>query len=143
MNQRYILATALLVWGWQSELAWFAVPMAIIVEARHFINRRWALTMKDFYQVANLTTLGLAGMIGFLFLNARTYHFITSLLQWLPIVFFGLTVVIAYSTTDRMRLDVLFHSLRRQKQPVTQSWDMNYFFLGICLLATGINNSGA
>lgn len=143
MNQRYILATALLVWGWQSELAWFAVPMAIIVEARHFINRRWALTMKDFYQVANLTTLGLAGMIGFLFLNARTYHFITSLLQWLPIVFFGLTVVIAYSTTDRMRLDVLFHSLRRQKQPVTQSWDMDYFFLGICLLATGINNSGA
>ncbi len=136
---RYIQGLVVLGWGIQADLIWFAIPMATILEARYFLNRRWALTQQDFYRVADMTTLAAIGMIIFLFVNARTYHFITTLLLWLPIVFFPLTAVLAYSTTNKMSLDILFYSLRRQKEPVQQSWDMDYFLLGACLLAAGIN----
>tara|TARA_E500000331_G_scaffold154067_1_gene149767 strand:- start:785 stop:2518 length:1734 start_codon:yes stop_codon:yes gene_type:complete len=143
MNQRYILGIATAIWGYQSDFLLFAILMALILEARYVVNRRWALTKVDFYQVANLTYLGLAGLLIFLTLNTKTYHFITTLMQSLPFLFFGLTVVMGYSTTERMTLDILFPSYRKEKEPISQTWNMDYLFLGICLLATGMNTSGA
>lgn len=139
MKLRYIESAALLFWGYQADLLLFALPMAAIFEARFHTNRRWALTKQDFYRVADLTSLALFALIVFLFLNRAEYHFITSLVQWLPIVFFPLVVVLAFSTTEKMPLDILFYSLRRQREPVTQAWDMNYVFFGICLVAAGTN----
>ena len=139
MKPRIIQGLVVLAWGIQADLIWFALPMAATLEARYFLNRRWALTKQDFYRVADLTSVAMVGMIIFLFLNARSYHFITTLFQWLPILFFPLVIVLAYSTTEKMTLDVLFYSLRRQKEPVQQSWDMDYLFLGLCVLATGFN----
>ena len=139
MKPRIIQGLVVLAWGIQADLIWFALPMAITLEARYFVNRRWALTKQDFYRVADLTSIAMLGMIIFLFLNARTYHFITALIQWLPIVFFPLVIVLAYSTTEKMTLDILFYSLRRQKEPVQQSWDMDYLLLGLCLLGAGFN----
>ncbi|MDZ7685119.1 MAG: transglutaminase-like domain-containing protein [Gammaproteobacteria bacterium] len=78
----------------------------------------------------------------FLVSNRAEYHFITSLIQWLPILFFPLVVVLAYSTTERMPLDVLFYSLRRQKEPVNQSWDMSWVFFGLLIVAAGATRDG-
>lgn len=136
---RYLSGLSVLFWGYQCELLWFAVPMALILEARYLLNRRWALLTSDFYRVADLTSIGLVAMVLFLFLNRAEYHFITTLISWMPILLFPLVTVLAYSTTPRMSLDILFYSLRRQREPVTQSWDMDYVFLGACLLAAGLN----
>jgi transglutaminase-like putative cysteine protease len=143
VKPRYLEGLATLFWGFQSELLWFAIPMAIMLEARYHLNRRWALLKSDFYRVADLTSFGLVAMVLFLFLNRQDYHFITTLIMWLPILLFPLVVVLAYSTTPRMSLDVLFYSLRRQREPVQQSWDMDYVFMGSCLLAAGLNREGA
>ncbi len=142
MNLKYIQALAILLWGAQTDLLMFAVPMAAILEIQHFLNRRWALTKSDFYRTADLTSVSMVVLIVFLFLNRAEYHFIKTLISWLPILFFPLVVVLSYSTTERMSLDVLFYSLRRQKQPVTQSWDMGYVFFGLCLVAAGVNTRG-
>ncbi len=139
MIPRLLQGFVILFWGLQTDLIWFALPMAVMVEARFIFNRRWALTQQDFYRVADLTTIALLGTLLFLFLNARTYHFIVTLFQWLPLLFFPLAIVSAYSTTEKISLDVLFYSLRRQKAPVEQSLDMDYFLLGLCLLAIGTN----
>lgn len=141
MKPKYVQSLTVLLWGFQTELLAFAVPMALLLEPRYFINRRWALGKQDFYRIADLTSLGLVALILYLFLNAREFHFITTLIKLLPLVFFPLVVVLAYSTSERMTLDVLFYSLRRQKEPVKQSWDMDYFFIGVCLLATGTSTS--
>lgn len=143
MNLRYLQGIAILFWGISCDLILFAIPMTIIAEARFFTDRRWALTRQDFYRVADLTALGLVGVVLFLFLNRTEYHFITSLTQWLPILFFPLVTVLAWSTTERMPLDVLFYSLRRQREPVTQSWDMSYVYFGLCLVAAGTDRHGA
>ncbi|MDE0989424.1 MAG: transglutaminase domain-containing protein [Pseudomonadales bacterium] len=139
IKPRYLGGLSVLFWGWQCELTWFALPIAIVLEARYYLNRRWALTKTDFYRVADLTAIGLVAMVFFLFLNRQEYHFITTLLAWIPILLFPLVTVLAYSTTPRMSLDVLFYSLRRQREPVQQSWDMDYVYLGACLLAAGLN----
>lgn len=139
---QFIGALTILFWAFQTELWWFALPMALIFEARFYLNRRWALTKQDFYRIADLTSIGLVGMVAFLFMNRQEYHFITTLLSWIPILLFPLMAVLAYSTTPRMSLDVLFYSLRRQREPVQQSWDMDYVFLGACLLAAGLNRDG-
>lgn len=143
MKLRYVQFAALLFWGLQADLLLWAVPMGAVWEARFFINRRWNLEKRDFYQIADLTTLFLVGLCIFLYANRAEYHFITALVQWLPILFFPLVLVLGYSTTDRMSLDVLFYSLRRQKQPVTQAWDMDYFLFGLCIVAAGTNMEGA
>jgi transglutaminase-like putative cysteine protease len=143
IKPRYLGGASTLFWGFQLELYWFAIPMCILLEARYFLNRRWALKKTDFYRVADLTAIGLVGMVIFLFMNAREYHFITTLIAWFPILLFPLVIVMAYSTTPRMSLDVLFYSLRRQREPVQQSWDMDYVFLGTCLLAAGLNREGS
>jgi hypothetical protein len=108
--------------------------MAALWEGRFFFNRRWALTKQDFYLLADLTSVCLVLMIIFLFLNRAEYHFIRTLMQWLPILFFPLTVTVGYSTTQRLTLDALFYSLRRQKQPVNQSWDLDYLLFGFLLV---------
>lgn len=141
IKPRGIQGLTILAWGLQTDLLLFAIPMAIVLEARYAVDRRWALDKKDFYQIADLTSIGLVGLIIFLSLNARTYHFITTLLQWLPILLFPLTVLFAYSTRDRMPLDVLFYSLRRQREPVKQAWDLDYLIIGACLLATSTNTA--
>ncbi len=142
IKPQYLGGLTTLFWGYQTDLLYFAIPMAIILEARYYFNRRWALTKTDFYRVADLTSLAMVAMVIFLFLNRREYHFITTLLSWIPILIFPLVTVLAYSTTNRMRLDILFYSLRRQREPVNQSWDMDYVFLGTCLLAAGLNRDG-
>ena len=142
MNLRYIQSAAIILWGIQSDLIWFALPMAIVWEAQFFLNRRWALTKKDFYQIADLTSVALIGILLFLFINRTEYHFLTTLVRWFPILFFPLVTVLSYSTTERMTLDVMFYSLRKQQQPVTQSWDMNYMLFATCIVAAGTNTSG-
>ena len=139
MKLRVIQSIAILLWGLQADLIWFAMPMAMLWEAQFFFNRRWAITQQDFYRIADLTSVMLIAILVFLFLNRTEYHFITTLVEWLPILFFPLVIVIDYSTTERMSLDILFYSLRRQKQPVNQSWDMDYMLFGMCLIAIGTN----
>ena len=136
MNLRGIQTLALLLWGWQSDLLLFAIPMGVVWETRFFLNRRWSLTKQDFYLLADLTAVGLVLMIIFLFLNRAEYHFISTLMQWLPILFYPLTITTAYSIDDRLTFDVMFYSLRRQKQPVTQSMDMDYLLFGFLIVAS-------
>ena len=143
IKPRFLGGIAILFWGVQNDLLWFAVPMTLILEARYFIDIRWALTKKDFYQIADLTSLVLVLMVVFLFMNRREYHFLTTLLAWLPIVLYPLTIIHSYSTTPRMNLDVMFYSLRRQREPVQQSWDMDYILLGTCLLSAGLHREGS
>lgn len=143
IKPQYLGGLAILFWGLQSDLLWFAIPMALILELRYFTKTRWALTQKDFYQIADLTSVALVLVIVFLFLNRREYHFITTLLTWMPLLIYPLVALKGYSTTHRLTLDVLFYSLRKQREPVTQSWNMDYVMLATCLLAAGFNREAS
>ncbi len=133
---RYVLFLGIIFWGYQCSLLEFAIPMAVILETRFFTSRRWKLTMPDFYRTADLTSCMFIIVGFYLFLNRASQPFLTTLLAWLPIVFFPLVTVIAYSTKNKMSLDILFYSLRRQPEPINQAWNMNFVYLGMCLVAS-------
>jgi len=134
---RYLTGMVLLLWGWQADFIPAALIMISLIEGRYFFKRRWALEKQDFYRVADLTAVAFVGLLVYLFNNALTNNLIVSLLQWLPLLFFPLVIVLAFSTSERMTLDVLFYSLRRQREPVTQSWDMDYLLVFVCLAGIG------
>jgi len=133
---RYVLFLGIMFWGYQCSLLAFAIPIAVILEARFFTSRRWELTMSDFYRTADLTSFIFIIVSFYLFLNRANQPFLTTLIAWLPIVFFPLVTVMAYSTKNKMSLDILFYSLRRQPEPINQAWNMNFVYLGMCLVAS-------
>ena len=130
VKPQYVGGFAILFWGFQCDLLWFAIPMSLLTETRYFVNTRWAFNKKDFYQIGDLTIIALTLAILFLFLNRREYHLITTLLTWIPILIYPLVICLGYSTSQKMTLDILFYSLRRQQEPINQSWDMDYILLG-------------
>ena len=71
IKPQYLTGITIAFWGFQTELWWFAIPMALILEARYFLNRRWALSKTDFYRVADLTSVVMTGVVFFLQLQRR------------------------------------------------------------------------
>lgn len=141
IKPRFIGSLLFMIWGWQVGLSWIALPLATILEARYFLNLRWDFQKTDFYRVADFVTLLLAGLVIFLIFDSGRKHFVIELVQWLPLVFYPLVIVYAYSTSEKMSLDVIFYSLRKQREEVKQFWDMDYIYVGICLAAIGTSNS--
>lgn len=137
IKPRFIQGILILLWGSQTEFLWISIPMALLLEGRYFFNRRWALEKNDFYRISDLVSLALLATMIYLVLNTKSTHFIILLVQWLPLIFYPLVLIYAYSTSEKMSLDVIFYSLRKQKEPVQQSWDLDYIYLGICLIAIG------
>ena len=106
---RFIHGAMILLWGLHSDLILAALPLAIVLEARHLTTLRWDLDKSDFYRVADLTRIAFVAMVVYLLVNARETHFIITMLQWLPILFYPLLIVHALSLNSRMSLDVLFY----------------------------------
>lgn len=140
MNKpRGIQGILILLWGIQADFFWVSIPMALLLEYRYYFNRRWALSETDFYRVADVVSLVLIAVILYLFFNSQPKHFIIALIEWIPLIIYPLVAIYAYSTSERMSLDVIFYSLRKQREPVQQSWDLDYIYLGACLVAVGTN----
>lgn len=139
---RGLRTMALLLWGIQMDWWLLAIPMAILLEIPGWWQRRWTLSRKDFYRVADATTVAFALLVIFLLVNSREYHFMHTLLGWLPILLFPLVLTFAFSTSRKMPLDVMFYSLRKGADRVNQSWDLQMIYFGLCLVAAGANPSG-
>lgn len=139
MNQKFIQGATLIFWGLQTEMLLWAVPMAILLEYRHFWNKRWDLEKTDFYRIGDLSIVGLVGLSAFLYLGSSETHILVALLQLMPLVFFPLVTVLAYSTADKIGLDILIYSLRKQPDEDTE-WDLHYLYVGLCLISAGTVN---
>ena len=97
---RYIQGVAILCWGWQVELMLYAIPMAILLELKSSVSRRWVFTQKEFYLLADVTSVVLLGLIFYYFSTSRATHFLFYLIQVLPMVFYPVVLALNYSTSD-------------------------------------------
>lgn len=140
----FLLAAALLLWGWQTRLLIPAVAMAAVLEGARFVRVRWELEPRDFNRVADLCTLLFLGVIGYHFITGRFPETMFVILQWLPIILFPLVASQVYSTTDRVNLSALFLTLRNQQQDFAEdnSVNLGYPYFGVCLLAAAAANTG-
>ncbi|MEL7333606.1 MAG: hypothetical protein AAFN12_15270, partial [Cyanobacteria bacterium J06560_2] len=129
------LATAL--WGWQTGLLWVAVPIILILEARHVVKQRWEIALSDLKEAAKLSG-ALIAMLFVVLVTTKKSLFIYSLLQWLPLAGVPLVVAQTYGLGVQAHLldgfsnpYLLRRGVRRERSPLT----LHHLYFGICMVA--------
>jgi len=132
-----LCSLALLLWGWQTQLLFIALPMAIALEARHIIRQRWNVSANDIKEIAKLSGSLFALLFVVITITQKSV-FIYTLLQWLPVAAFPLVMSQTYGLGVSQHLYQAFSNpyLPRQKIYRQQSFiDLHYAFMGLCILA--------
>lgn len=129
-----LCSLALLFWGYQTGAWTFAIPMILLLEARHFIPRRWSISVSNLevvYVVGGFLWLVSIFYIPFTSIDAISSAAIFHILKSLPVGFFPLILAQTYCSN--------FTSLYRASfsQPSLSKINLNlyYPYFGICLLA--------
>jgi protein-glutamine gamma-glutamyltransferase len=136
----FFAGAVLLFWGWQTEMLWFAVPMAFLFEIHRFIKIRWEFPDKSFYRISELLTVLFIIFAGYwLFKDATDGLF--EILRWLPALIFILVLIQTYSTIQSIPLAALFMSLRKippHEFIGPQRIDIMYPYLMLCLVSAAV-----
>lgn len=121
----FLLAAALLLWGWQTGLIAFALLMAVVLEAARWIEWRVDFGVKDFNRVVDLVSLlGAVGGIYCILTREATNQVMAMFqatnftaqskavnsisqttfifFQWFPMILFPAVAALAYSTSDQV-----------------------------------------
>ena len=139
----FVLGTAIIFWGWQTDLWLMALPMALIYEASFWLNWRWHFATKHFRQVSNLCTVLLVIVLIYLWNQDASLQFIFLFFQWLPVICFPLLAAQAYSDSkgiDVRALLFLKEKPQNKKQPTT-ILSLHYPFLAICIISASAGNT--
>src|SRR6478752_7511454 len=133
----FLLGTALLFWGWQSQLFLPSALLAVILEGALVFKVRWDFSDDDFSRIWTFCTLLLFGAalyafssnegpssVGFLLgdetsgnpqaattASARTA---AAVVRWLPIIFYPFLLVQTYSTRETVPMATISLILQRR-----------------------------
>jgi hypothetical protein len=142
----FLLAAAILFWGWQSEQLWLALPVAAAFEAAHLplLRRlRCAVSFMTLSRISNLCALLFVAMaIYFAFTEDATRGVLTTI-KWNPLIILPLFLAIAYSGQPTVALSIISSSMRNRAKlnPASSPQaDLGYPYLGLWLLAAGTSN---
>ncbi|MDJ0535370.1 MAG: transglutaminase-like domain-containing protein [Xenococcaceae cyanobacterium MO_207.B15] len=133
-----LLGITILFWGWQTELWFLAIPIALIIEGSRFIPWRWNLTVEEFSQVANLCALLIVIQILYLFFTEKSLQLIFTVFQWFPIVTFPLLAAQFYSTTASIDARALFFTNQQKSEPIP--FDLTYPYFALCMVSASAGN---
>ncbi len=140
-----LCSLALGLWGIQTGLWFLAIPMILLLEGRHFIQRRWDLSLNDLKGLFKLCGAIFLLLLTFLFITQRSFSLIYSLLQWLPVCVFPLIAAQIYCTSFPLLLRLLFsdsHSLRSQSARKQNPLTLYSAYFALCLLSASATNTG-
>ena len=135
----WLLAGALLFWGWHTGLWWLAAPLALLAKLPRLEHWQWELELKERQRVADLCTVLILLTGAYLYLNQpRLGIALILLIQWLPALVFPLLAVQLYGRRDGLELSVLFLSLRGDKPHATETLDLRWVYLLLCVIAASM-----
>lgn len=138
-----ILGCALIFWGWQTGPWILAAVMALVYEASRLIRLRWDLAPKDFGRVSDGCTTLFIILLIYLLMSERSATFIVVVIQWLPVVFFPILIVQAYSTSEQIDIRNLFllrGRFRNEKKRKSTAINLTYPYFAICLASAAAAN---
>ncbi|MEN9574718.1 MAG: hypothetical protein RL514_2573 [Verrucomicrobiota bacterium] len=165
----FLLAFALLLWGWQTSLLPIALLLAVVLEAARWIEWRLEFDVPDFNRIADLCTVLAAVAMVYCILTRETGNQVmeffqtTSLsgreqamkgvsqttfvfLQWLPMLIFPAVAALAYSAREQVPLSCFSFFQRRryarakQPQPLTPAFHLGYPYLAVVLFSAAMAN---
>jgi hypothetical protein len=126
----FLLGATLLFWGWQSQLFFAGVLMAVVLESSRWIHTRWDLSNRDFNRIWTFCTILLLAVTVYAFsANEGPSHFggffqhpdlktergvgtstaktMAQVIRWLPMVFFFFVAAQQYSTRASIPLETI------------------------------------
>ena len=141
------LAAAAAFWGWRSGHYVAGGALAVLAEAPRFVALRFELRHADFSRVADLCTVLLVALLGWLLISLeppRTARAVLTAMLWLPAVLLPILLAQRLSSSGRMPLSALFRYLRklRARDPNYRETEVDLapVYFVICLAAAGIPN---
>jgi protein-glutamine gamma-glutamyltransferase len=141
-----LCSLALLIWGAHTGLMLIAIPMVLMMGARHFIHWRWHLSLNYLKHLIQLC-VGLLGILLIVFLvTQRSFSTIYLLLQWLPVCTFPLMLAQAYCPSFSFLLRLLLspsHDLKQQIAIKQTPINLYYPYFAICLLSASASNGNS
>jgi protein-glutamine gamma-glutamyltransferase len=111
----FLLGLAVLLWGWQTS-AWifvlFAIPLGVILEARHFVPWRWEVSDKNLHRIVGFCWRMVAVGFAYLLIMQRSFGLIYIFVQYLPAAFASLAIVQAFGNRETVVLSDLFPKIK-------------------------------
>ena len=169
----FLIGSALVFWGWQTGFLIPGVLMGLTLEASRMVRARWEFSDEDFRRIWVLCIVAVVAATvyafnanegpsefrdlfhspGFLaqrsagFVAARTT---TSVLRWLPMIFFCFVLAQAYSSRQALPLHVISTVVRYRLKaarklglpaPISRTFNTSYPFFGLCLFSASGHSS--
>ena len=137
-----VLGVLILFWGYASSNLAVAVCLAALVEGIKASPYRWQISIKQFQNVADLSSVLFAVVVIYQFVQYAFYG-IYGILSLIPICIFPLIFAQRLATNNLFPMSALFLSLRRKiaAGKATEHWVSTEFIYGLsCLLAACVND---
>ncbi|HUD82402.1 MAG TPA: hypothetical protein VMQ67_02820, partial [Candidatus Saccharimonadales bacterium] len=109
----FLMAGALLFWGWETRLFLLAVAMAAAIEGSRFIRLRWEFSDTDLNRICDLCWVLFVGAALVLYSTEDRLVFIFKFTQWLPMTFFPIMLAQACGNREAIPLSAFSWLLRR------------------------------
>lgn len=165
----FLLAAALLLWGWQTGLIAFALLMAVVLEGARWIEWRVDFGVKDFNRVVDLA--GLLAAVGGIYciLTREATNQVMAMFQatnftaqskavnsisqttfiyfqWFPMILFPVVAALTYSTSEAVPRSCFFLLARRRAartgvpQPVSPGIALAFPYAAVVLFSACLAN---
>jgi protein-glutamine gamma-glutamyltransferase len=134
---RFLMAAALLFWGWENGLLVWGALLAVVLEASRFSRVRWEFSNADLNRIADLCWALFVGAMLLLYSTQDRTIFIFKFVQWLPFCFFPLVLAQAYGNREVMPLSCFWWLLRRASAgpAARKAYNISFCYFALCLLA--------
>jgi len=163
-----LLFASLLFWGWQSHLLWEGAVAGVILELPRLTKARWDLDDADFHRIWTFCALVIVVIAGYIFTtNEQGSGFsmmfrggvaglrkatdssniaATSVLRWLPLIFFPFVAAQAYNVRSSVPLTAVSLVLRFRRRRGEQSLagryvDISYSYFILSIFSAGIHTN--
>ena len=130
-----LCSLSLLLWGWQTNLLFLAVPMAIALEARRVVKQRWEVSENDLKEIGKLSGALLLLLFVVIVITQKAV-FIYTFLQWLPVAAFPLVMAQTYGLGVSARVYNIFSNpYLPQNSDRPTLLNLHYAFMGLCIFS--------
>jgi len=134
----FLIAAALMLWGWRT--GWWAIAggLAIVFELSRFVKFRWEFTEKEYCRVFDVCTLLFGGAMIYLRFSEEVTRAGFVLFQWMPVIFAMILLVQAYGTVDKIPYRAFSWFMRfRKKEENEGGLNISWSYFCVCLLGAG------
>jgi transglutaminase-like putative cysteine protease len=141
IEPRFLIAAALLFWGWQTRIFAFALPMAAVVIASAFARHRFTFTGREFARLWDFTILLVVGAAIYNRQTLSVSGAVITFLQWLPIVLFPFTAAFLFSNARRVPHSTFLFWWRKKTNASERELNPSYPYFAICFVAASAGSA--